>query len=520
MTRRHGMCWPAAGWVMALAVVTGAACGGVEPPREDDPPTLSVTGWTERTELFAEYPPLVQGETVRFAVHLTELADFSPMTSARPRIELRAADGRLTTLAGGEPSRPGIFRVEGVVPAAGEYQWSLVVGAPGYTDRHELGAMTVYPDAGAALAAAEAAGAARVPAVSYLKEQQWTNDFGTISVAVADLRVAVRAPATIAPISGGEAVISTPVPGRLSADVRLPVIGQRVAAGAALARIEPRLAQLEDRAALVAAVTAARADVDAAEAERQRAEGLLAERAVPARRVEDAHRRLTVAKALLEAAEARLAQRDETLGSGGGAAAGDAFELRAPIDGTVVAVYGTPGAAYDEGTPLIRIVRTDRVLVVMQVPQAEAGRVGDPSRVALELHGSQALVEKPLRRLYRAGIVDPATHAVILTAEVDNADGRLLVGQVATALLYSRESVRLPAVPVSAVLTDAGRPLVFVQVEGERFVRRSVQLGPRDGSLVAIAAGLAPGERVVTRGAYEVLLASAARSLPAEGHVH
>jgi hypothetical protein len=35
----------------------------------------------------------------------------------------------------------------------------------------------------------------------------------------------------------------------------------------------------------------------------------------------------------LKAAQARLAQRDETLRSGGGVAAGNAFVLRAPIAG-------------------------------------------------------------------------------------------------------------------------------------------------------------------------------------------
>ena len=60
----------------------------------------------------------------------------------------------------------------------------------------------------------------------------------------------------------------------------------------------------------------ARAVVDGARAELTRAERLLAERAVPARRVEDARRAVTVAEARLRAAEARLAQRDETLRTG------------------------------------------------------------------------------------------------------------------------------------------------------------------------------------------------------------
>ena len=59
-----------------------------------------------------------------------------------------------------------------------------------------------------------------------------------------------------------------------------------------------------------------------------------------------------------------------------------------------------------------------------------------------------------------------------------------------------------------------------MQVGGERFERRIVELGARDGDRIAVVAGLEPGDRVVTRGTYEVQLASAAKGLPAEGHVH
>ena len=55
---------------------------------------------------------------------------------------------------------------------------------------------------------------------------------------------------------------------------------------------------------------------------------------------------------------------------------------------------------------------------------------------------------------------------------------------------------------------------------GESFSRRFVEVGGRDGALVGIRSGIRPGDRVVTRGAYDVQLASAAGGLPAEGHVH
>ena len=73
---------------------------------------------------------------------------------------------------------------------------------------------------------------------------------------------------------------------------------------------------------------------------------------------------------------------------------------------------------------------------------------------------------------------------------------------------------------LAAVLMEAGRPYVFVQVGGERFARRYVEVGGREGDVIGLRSGVTIGDRVVTRGAYEVQLASAAKGLPAEGHVH
>ena len=96
----------------------------------------------------------------------------------------------------------------------------------------------------------------------------------------------------------------------------------------------------------------------------------------------------------------------------------------------------------------------------------------------------------------------------------------LLIGQTATAILYTGRKERMVVVPAAAVLMEAGRPFVFVQTGGESFARRTVDIVARDGDLVGIRSGVRRGERVVTRGAYEVQLASVAGGLPAEGHVH
>ena len=85
--------------------------------------TVDVTSWTQQTELYMEHPPLVAGQTVRFAVHLTKLAHFQALNAGRPSIEMSpVAGGTPVVLPGSEPLRPGAFRVEGKLPPAGPYR--------------------------------------------------------------------------------------------------------------------------------------------------------------------------------------------------------------------------------------------------------------------------------------------------------------------------------------------------------------------------------------------------------------
>jgi cobalt-zinc-cadmium efflux system membrane fusion protein len=498
---------------------TGTGQGAV--PEEH---TLDVTSWTQQTELYMEHPPLVAGQSTRFTVHLTKLADFQALNAGRPSIEMSPlSGGAAVILPGSEPLRPGAFRVEGTLPPAGQYRWALIVdvpGAPGLSDRHELGSTMVFADEAAAIADADKQPEKDAAAIAYLKEQQWTNPFATAVVHEGDVRTSIRVPAAIEPVTGGEAIVAAPADGRYASQ-QLPSVGDRVAAGQTLGRLEPRLSSGgEDRASLESAVAEAQTALDGAKADLARAERLLEERAVPGRRVEDARRAVAVADARLTAARARLAQRDEVLRSGGGTASGNAFILRAPIAGRVTEVFAALGASYTEGTPLFRIVRSDRVELQAQVPPNEAATARTLTAITFEIPGQADGIDLKPDHVHDAGVIDPKTRALPLQIEVDNRNGRLLVGQTGTAVLYTGRTQRIAVVPQEAVLREAGRPYVFVQVGGERFARRFVDVASRDAGLVGVRAGVKAGDRVVTRGAYEIQLASAAKGLPAEGHVH
>ena len=180
---------------------------------------------------------------------------------------------------------------------------------------------------------------------------------------------------------------------------------------------------------------------------------------MPARRVEEAQRAVKVAEARLTAAQARLDQRDETLRTGGGAAAGNSFVLRAPIAGRVAEVYVALGASYDEGAPLFRIVRTDRVELQALVPASEAPLTEEITEIALEVPGRAEPLVVQAQDQHDAGVIDEKTRSLPVQFDVDNRTGQLLIGQTATAILYAGGVQRMPVVPKEAVLMEAGTAL-------------------------------------------------------------
>jgi cobalt-zinc-cadmium efflux system membrane fusion protein len=465
-----------------LAVLFVSACGRSTPPvEEEEPEVLSVTRWTGKTELFAEYPPLAVGETSRFAIHLTRMDSFKALTEGRVEVHLRSGTGSAEVFRVNAPSRPGIFGVD-VKPAhAGKREMVIVLETAGLSDEHRIGPVDVHATGEAARAAAKAAGEG-AQGISFLKEQQWSLEFGTAIVREQAVRESLRVPARLDARPGGIAA----VPGDL-----------------------PQLQRA--RADAHTALTLATRD-------RERAERLTTAGAAPAKRLDEARAVEEQARAQVTAAEATLAQYNAAR-AGGAADATGSFVVRAPIDGVIAQRDATTGANVTAGTILFRLVDASQIQVVGHIPEAEAARGRLVTAAEIEVPGHEPRI--PAGRLVSVGkVLDPQSRTMPITFAFDNRGASLPVGQAVALHLLMNTTAPGPVVPAAALVDDAGRPIVFVQLEGETFERRPVTLGPRSGDVVQIVAGVKPGERVVTKGAYLVRLASLSTSVPAHGHVH
>jgi RND family efflux transporter MFP subunit len=512
-------------WTMSLGilVLTLSGCGWGEHSHEDqaagtgeaagERPTIAVTNWTERSELFLEYPVLVAGESGRFAIHVTDLADFRPLTAGEPVVVLRGQDGAETEFRGGL-SRPGIFGADVTPATPGLFEMSLRIHSPGLQDVHELGSVTVHGPGSSIPAESEE----ESEGISFLKEQQWTLEFGTEPVTIRSLQSSLVVPATVRPRAGGEAVLSAPVSGRIDPSSDVPVPGRRVQAGSVLARIVPRSDDIRDAAGLRADLVDAEQQYELARQERDRAARLVESRALPARRLTEADAGVAASKGRLDAARQRMKRLDALSQFGEPVRGDDWFAIRASFDGVVAEVRYASGESVEKGDFLLRLVETDQVHVVGAVPESRVSTLRVVGNAELLLDGHATV---PLGQAVVIGdVVEPTARTVEVRYTLDNRALRLPVGRGVRLRLLVGEAESLPAVPESAIVDDGGRPVVFVQTGGESFERRPVQLGSREGGYVHALEGVEPGERMVSRGAYLIRLAAMSTQIPAHGHVH
>lgn len=493
--------------------------GPAEQGTPQERPGASVTHFGERTELFLEYPVLVRGEESRFAAHLNDLERFRPLEKGRVEVVLSGGGAAEERFEVTDPSPVGIFRPV-VKPAyASTRRLVLTVQSAGGTDRHDLGEVQVF----ASVTDAVAAGEAEEPPglVPFLKEQQWRTEFATAPVEETVLRPSVLANGTLRARADGESRIAAPVAGRLVASGGgFPFIGRQVRAGDVLAGLSPKVGGDADPASLALATTQARLDLELARKDLARLADLSAAEAVPAKRVLDARRAVADAEARVAAGEAREARfHGSSATSGGGR-----ILLRSTVAGTLVSIAATPGSFVEEGREIFHVVDLDRLWLDVQVPEADVGRIGKPAGAWFEVEGFEQPFEVAPERGGRVigfgGVIDPQARTAQLVLELPNAEHNLRVGMFARVHVLTGQPVKALAIPASAVVDDGSEQVVFVEVSGERFERRPIRLGLRDRGRVQVLAGVAPGERVVSRGAYQVRLAAASGAIPQHGHVH
>lgn len=188
----------------------------------------------------------------------------------------------------------------------------------------------------------------------------------------------------------------------------------------------------------------------------------------------------------------------------------DLHTLCSPISGTIDSLTCHPGQTLTVGTAVGEIVDRSRLLVTGYLPARSTRQVEPGMSVRLETVDGEN--REPAGKSdeitgqvsFVGSVADPQTGNFPARILVDNADGRLRVGQVVKALIKLRTEQPALVVPQTAIFDQGEGPILAVVRDG-KIKQLHPELGTAEGGMVAVLkTDLHEGDQVVMDGAYNV----------------
>ncbi|WP_298064347.1 efflux RND transporter periplasmic adaptor subunit [uncultured Rikenella sp.] len=251
----------------------------------------------------------------------------------------------------------------------------------------------------------------------------------------------------------------------------------------------------------------ARAELAKAEADYARAETLSGNKVVSGADLE-------AAELAVDVARRKVAVLSENATKGG-------KNIVAPIGGYVTSLLVGEGDYVAAGQPLATISANRNLVLRADVPQRCLSEVAEvrTANFTMPYDGkSYDLMELGGRLIGSGRAVAAGSPTLPVRFEFDNRVG-LTPGSVVEVFLKGAVREGVLTVPLSALTEEQGAHYLYVRLSPGHYRKVPVRLGSSDGVRVEVLAGLAPGEVVVTEGAYYVRLAGMSTAIP-HGHSH
>ena len=192
--------------------------GGLEP--------LAYTVYSDKTELFVEFKPLVVGSKSNFAAHFTILGEqFLPLTKGKVTVSLIVGESGIRHSAD-TTSSPGIYRLALVPKMAGKGKLVFDIVTESYTDQIVIDNITVYTDEHSALE--NQTETAVADEIVYLKEQAWKVEFANVSVVKTAFSDIIKTSGQILSAPGDEMVVTASARGIVNFTGNKTIIGSEV----------------------------------------------------------------------------------------------------------------------------------------------------------------------------------------------------------------------------------------------------------------------------------------------------
>lgn len=460
--------------------------------------TVDTTIWTQKTELFVEFPPLVVGQISRFAAHFTELQGHQAIQEGKVTVSLIKNDKGIRQTVDA-PSSPGLFTPALQPKQAGDYQLVFNLNTPNYQEKINYGAIRVFANAKEAQVQKK-----EEEGINFLKEQAWKMDFQTAPVAVEEVFQRISAIGTWQSTPANSQTLVATTDGVVSFKGNTLTEGMRIGKGVAVMSIQ---ASSLTKNNLNAEINKAKAVLEQAKALYDRKKTLYESKITPKSEFE-----------LVERDYKMALSSYHTLSNGYGEGG---KTIVTPKNGIVSKIMVDNGAFVKQGDPLMVIADKSSNILEVQVNPRYFSLLSAIKDVWYQPQSEQwsSISKTGGRILSIANEVNKSQPLLSVFVQV-NEPVSMPKGGFSAVELTIGKGKKSVVIPQSALLEDYGQYAVIVQKTGESFEKRQVTLGVKNGNQLEITSGLQPNEIIVTTGAYQVKMAALSGQAPAHGHSH
>ncbi|MFV0311707.1 MAG: efflux RND transporter periplasmic adaptor subunit [Dysgonomonas sp.] len=195
------------------------------------------------------------------------------------------------------------------------------------------------------------------------------------------------------------------------------------------------------------------------------------------------------------------------------------ISISAPISGFVKNKLVSEGQYVDVGQPLMTVTQNRKLQLRADVSERYYKDLGSITSANFKTSYDNTvyrLSDLNGRIVSYGRSTNSQEYYLPANFEFDNV-GQVVSGSYVEVYLLGQPRENVLAIPVSSLTEEQGVYFVYLQTHPDAYKKQEVRIGTNDGSLVEILSGLKAGDKVVSKGAYHIKLASASAAIP---HAH
>lgn len=466
---------------------------------DHDHPNQTLTLFSDKTELFVEYHPLIAGKTSTFISHLTRLSDYKSYTNTSITVKLESALGGIkneTKIA----NKDNVLKTKLNPSKVGIYNLIFEINAPSSKEVFVVKNIEVYSNENQAKASIIGE-----KDISFLKEQAWNVDFSCEKVVNSFFYHIVKTTGEVISPNKEKRQITAHTSGKIHFVSNSIIRGKNIRRNENLFLISGSNT-IEDN--IDVKYNKAKIELERARINFKRSENLIKDQII-------SEKQFINSKIELQKAEISFNSINNNYSTKG-------IKIKSPINGFINNILVSEGEYVQKGQILATVNSNNKLLLKADVYQKYLSQLHTFKSANFKVSYSDKVydtAELNGKKISFAQSIGDQQYTSPLFFEIDKPSD-IFAGSFAEIYLKSKSGKQVINISKSAILEDQGVKYVYVQATGESYEKRYIKIGKDNGLKVEILSGLKEGERVVNKGAYFVKLSELSNALPAQSHSH